>query len=76
MPIPESPKISVDPELDALMAEIRSCLCETLVKRVNKHFRIKCTDAGAEFDLDLRNNGNGGHGWCGWTWEKGIPPRF
>ncbi|KAF7635753.1 PHB domain-containing protein [Meloidogyne graminicola] len=59
-----------DSELEQLLQRVRLVLfknSESLLKRVNKCFRIKCTECSNEFDVDLRE-ANGG--WCGWTWQR------
>nr|CAD2170479.1 unnamed protein product [Meloidogyne enterolobii] len=62
-------------ELDQLLQRIRLVLFQNcgggnLLKRVNKCFRVKCTDClnNNEFDIDLRESCGG---WCGWTWQRG-----
>ncbi|CAK5108987.1 unnamed protein product [Meloidogyne enterolobii] len=61
-------------ELDHLLQRIRLVLFQNcgggnLLKRVNKCFRVKCTDClnNNEFDIDLRESSGG---WCGWTWQR------
>ncbi|CAK5105617.1 unnamed protein product [Meloidogyne enterolobii] len=62
-------------ELEQLLQRIRLVLFQNcgggnLLKRVNKCFRVKCTDClnNNEFDIDLRESCGG---WCGWTWQRG-----
>nr|CAD2159767.1 unnamed protein product [Meloidogyne enterolobii] len=61
-------------ELEQLLQRIRLVLFQNcgggnLLKRVNKCFRVKCTDClnNNEFDIDLRESSGG---WCGWTWQR------
>uniref|UniRef100_A0A1I8BAY8 PHB domain-containing protein n=1 Tax=Meloidogyne hapla TaxID=6305 RepID=A0A1I8BAY8_MELHA len=59
-----------DTELENLLQRIRLTLFQnggSLLKRVDKCFRVKCTDCPSEFDIDLRESCGG---WCGWTWQR------
>ncbi|KAL3077356.1 hypothetical protein niasHT_035199 [Heterodera trifolii] len=67
-----------DADLVALLERIGAALCPSLVHRVGRLFRIRCSGTCAatstampfaEFDIDLR----AGNGWCGWTWQRTGP---
>ncbi|KAL3088538.1 hypothetical protein niasHS_009989 [Heterodera schachtii] len=68
-----------DADLVALLERIGAALCPSLVHRVGRLFRIRCSGTCAaatstampfaEFDIDLRV----GNGWCGWTWQRTGP---